>query len=109
MRSFVLLGSMLQSSSLVKADCTLQDGTVQIGARKFSEFTRKTSLSTKISPKTTQKSMIFTLIYPESTSNFTRTSNFYPRLIPEISPLAAVNNYSASCMTRNETISSFLV
>ena len=35
MRSFVLLGSMLQSSSLVKADCTLQDGTVQIGARKY--------------------------------------------------------------------------
>ena len=41
MRSFVLLGSMLQSSSLVKADCTLQDGTVQIGARKFSSFYKK--------------------------------------------------------------------
>ena len=57
MRSFVLLGSMLQSSSLVKADCTLQDGTVQIGARKFSEFPQKTSLLTKISAKTTEKSL----------------------------------------------------
>ena len=47
MRSFVLLGSMLQSSSLVKADCTLQDGTVQIGARKLSKFPPKTSISTK--------------------------------------------------------------
>ena len=51
MRSFVLLGSMLQSSSLVKADCTLQDGTVQLGARKLSEFPQKHPLLPKPSLK----------------------------------------------------------
>ena len=74
MRSFVLLGSMLQSSSLVKADCTLQDGTVQIGARKLSEFHRKSS------PNITQKSMIFTHIYPQLNLKFHPNIELSPRL-----------------------------
>ena len=104
MRSFVLLGSMLQSSSLVKADCTLQDGTVQIGARKFSEISPRNIPYPSPKPPKNQL-LIFTL---ESTTNFTPTSNYYPRLMPEISPVTVVYIYSTSCMTRNETISSFL-
>ena len=106
MRSFVLLGSMLQSSSLVKADCTLQDGTVQIGARKLSEFPQKHPFPPKPLPEPTQKSIIFTLIL-NSTSNFTPTSNFYPRLIPEFLPGTDPNAFSTSFSVRKETISSF--
>ena len=65
MRSFVLLGSMLQSSSLVKADCTLQDGTVQIGARKLSEFPQKHPFPPNHFLNLTQKSLRFILIQPQ--------------------------------------------
>ena len=102
MRSFVLLGSMLQSSSLVKADCTLQDGTVQIGARKLSEFSRKTSPYTKTFPKTTQKSMIFIHIYPQINLKFYPNIELSPRLIPEISLTTTVNVYATSFMVRDD-------
>ena len=106
MRSFVLLGSMLQSSSLVKADCTLQDGTVQIGARKLSEFSRKTSPYTKTYPKTNQKSMIFIHIYPQINLKFTPTSNFHPDWYPKFHSQALLSSMRHRLWS--ETISSFL-
>ena len=71
MRSFVLLGSMLQSSSLVKADCTLQDGTVQIGARKFSE----------ISPRNIPYHQIFPQSHPKI--NYSYLPSNQPQILPQ--------------------------